>query len=305
MVNNNNGIRDKIIKAGYKSSLNDPLLIQGELLVKGRHIAQRVPALLILGPAGAGKTFFAKCFARAIGGHFISYQCHYGTGKEELLYDLDIKGVVEKLSGSQGDLASYLRPGILPLAISKAKGSPCVLLLDELEKTRPELDAFLLDFLQTGRIYDPHLGEYKLEDGDQLYVIATSNQDRLLSEPLMRRFRRVYVKYPPPEVEVDIIRETLQKSFPEVNLHQAFLKGLVKIANYLRGRDDIMKPPSTPELINALGDCILLNDPSARAEAIVSWLCAYEEDRAILFEKYPLSWWEGMLDDKNIMVVGG
>ena len=289
---------NKLRKVGYRVNANDPVAVQGYLLAYGR-VAQKVPALLLLGPAGTGKTYFAECFARALGHNFISYQCHYGTGKEELLYDLDVKGVVEKLSGSQGDLASYLRPGILPSAIQRANelakdGRGLVLLLDEVEKTRPEVDAFLLSFLQSGRIYDPHLGEFKLQDGARLLVIATSNQDRLLSEPLMRRFRRVYMKYPPAEVEAEIIL----KACPEA--HPAFVKGVVSIAGWLRSKEDIMKPPATPELINLVQDVLLLDDPALRAEVALSWLCAYEEDRAILEKKYPRSWWTGMLQDKDI-----
>jgi len=285
-------------EVGYRVDEKDPVVIQGYLLAYGQ-VAQKVPALLLLGPAGVGKTFFAECFSKALGYDFISYQCHYGTGKEELLYDLDVKGVVEKLAGSQGDLASYLRPGILPSAIQRANqlskdGRGLVLLLDEVEKTRPEVDAFLLGFLQSGRIYDPHLGEFALQDGARLLVITTSNQDRLLSEPLMRRFRRVYMKYPPPDVEAEII----MRACPEA--HPAFVKGVVSVAGWLRRQESVIKPPATPELINLVNDVLILGDPATRAEVALSWLCAYEEDRAILEGKYPKSWWAGMLKDTDI-----
>ena len=288
----------RLTEAGYKASDKDALVVQGWLLVHSKP-AQKVPGLLLLGPAGTGKTFFAKCLARAFNFELLEYQCHYGTGKEELLYDLDVRGVVERLAGASGDLAAYLRPGILPQAILAANevakdGRGVVLLLDEVEKTRPEVDAFLLGFMQSGRIYDPHLGEFFLKEA-RLYVIATSNQDRLLSEPLMRRFRRVYVKYPPAEVEAEIIKRACSEA------HPSFVKGLVSVAGWLRQQEGIMKPPATPELINLVRDVLALDDPALRAEVALSWLTAYEEDRTVLEERYPLNWWVGMLQDKDII----
>ena len=101
------------------------------------------------------------------------------------------------------------------------------------------------------------------------------------------------MKYPPSEVEITIISQIS-------NANPAFVRGLVKIAGWLRKQEGVIKPPSTPELVNGVRDVLNLDDPHTRATVLVSWLCAYEEDKEILFKKYPLSWWEGMLKDKEV-----
>jgi len=291
MINFKDFFKD-IRGAGYITSPSDEIVVQGWLLVTASP-AQKVPALLALGPAGAGKTFFAECLSEALGLKLLFYQCHHGTGKEELLYDLDVRGVIERLAGGVGSPSEYIKPGILPQAIMSAQEGPTLLVLDEIDKTRPELDAFLLDFLQSGRIVDPHLGIYEL-GGGKLYVFATSNEERLLSEPLMRRFRRVYMKYPPEPVEVEIISRATRGPLE-------LIKGVVSVARWLRSQE-VIKPPATPELVNLVRDVLALRGipdkvmaSQLAADVVVSWLAAYEEDKWILLSKYPIQWWVGYL----------
>lgn len=296
----------KIGQNGYKCTMDAEELIHSALMMVNPG-KQKVPGLLLLGEAGVGKTFFAECFAKAIGAKLLFYQCHRATGKPELLYDLDVKGVVERLAGYESE--QYLSKGILPLAIEMTKHHTVVLVIDEIEKTPYDLDAFWLDFMQSGRVFDPNLGHFEVfcgepEEGEtegqetRLFVIATSNQDRLLSEPLMRRFRRVYMEYPPREVEIEIIC----RAEPEAS--RRFVSDLVDAVREFRKIEGLMKKPSTPELCNAVGDIVALVDPKHRAKALLSWVCAYEEDREPFLRRWSLTQWENGLVDEAIFENG-
>ena len=53
-----------------------------------------IPAMLLTGVPGAGKTFMAECFGKALGAASVFYQCNASTGKTELIGDIDVASVI-------------------------------------------------------------------------------------------------------------------------------------------------------------------------------------------------------------------
>ncbi len=147
-----------------------------------------IPAMLLTGVPGAGKTFLAECFGKALSAATVFYQCNAGTGKAELIGDINVASVI------RSDSQHVMTDGVLVEAVKKSvQGQPVVLILDEWDKADPEMDGFLLDFLQSRRIRD-NAGTVLTAAGQNVWVFLTSNGDRDLSDALLNRLRKVEVK---------------------------------------------------------------------------------------------------------------
>ncbi|MCD6100865.1 MAG: MoxR family ATPase [Candidatus Marinimicrobia bacterium] len=160
-----------------------------------------VTALLLRGPAGTGKTEITKAFAEYINAEYIFYQCYPGSNEDDLLYNL--------IPDDTATSGIRLLPGKLVQAVITSREQKTVLVLDEFDKTRPQTDAFLLDFLQNCRITVNIHGELKELEGnpENLVVILTSNDERDFSEPLLRRVISVYFRHLPPNLVARVLRE--------------------------------------------------------------------------------------------------
>ena len=270
--------KSKINSEGYYVS-DEFILYNSFLSIKdmGSLKSQKVSCLLLDGPPGAGKTFLAQILSKIINAELIKYQFTAGSGVEDLLYDINIHNVVKGMGGAEVD--SIYLDGILPQSIKTSHSNKVILLLDEMDKASPKVDAFLLDFLQNGEIYNPHLGELKANENN-LLIILTKNNERLLSEPLMRRTRRLYLDFPSKAIEEKIVREAVPE-FPIIAT-----KTLVALANKIRNlrstKNEPLKVPSSPELIRCASDIVFSVSEDISKEMlgvlIKQWLLAYIED---------------------------
>jgi MoxR-like ATPase len=258
--------------------------ITQKLVIRDAGRIDGISGLLLLGEPGTGKTRFAKILAAEWADHFIKYQCHEGTGKEELLYDIDVAGVVQTLNPHRKEevSASFLNKGLLPLACELSQKGRVVLLLDEIEKGRQALDNFLLDFLQSGEVYDPNLGSFKANLANIIFI-ATSNEQRMLSEPLYRRLRRLRLNFP-TEQELFLILQSMVETAEFEAVGTERIKWLIALAFWYR-KQDVVKKITPPEIARLISDlAFLADDKDAKLFSLFSWFSPHQEDWAVLLK---------------------
>ena len=207
--------------------------------------------LLIEGPAGVGKTEIAKVMASALDRELVRLQCYEGLDESKALYEwnyqkqllsiqvqMDRRDADELTKSLFGD--EYLLERPLLRAIRSEK--PVVLLIDEIDKSDEEFEAFLLELLSEMQVTIPETGVVRANSIP--FVVLTSNRTRPLGEALRRRCAYLYLQYPDIEKEVAIIRAKR----PNVNEHLAVQ--VAQAIHDLRSSEAILKKPSIAETLD-------------------------------------------------------
>ena len=219
---------------------------------------QDIYAICLEGPPGAGKTEFAKTYTKICNEIFdknvemVDYQCDATTGKTELFEDINISAAI------RGDADHVNIPGKLVEAIKKVNsGKKVILFIDEYDKAREETDAFLLQFLQSGKINSTQHGDLEVEDKykSNLQVILCKNDMREeLSGPLSRRIRILRLDYMEPSIFYKVANnELVKKREDKVN------DGLLNLVTLMyqhayKDKDVYDRLPSCSEMLIALED---------------------------------------------------
>ena len=171
--------------------------------------------LLIEGPAGVGKTEIAKSLAKALDTKLIRLQCYEGLDATTALYEwnypkqlLHLKleetsaaSEAEKEAAIFGEAFLLKRP--LLQAITEHERAP-VLLIDEIDRSDEEFEAFLLEVLSDFQVTIPEIGT--ITATHRPHVILTSNRSRDLSDALRRRCLYHWIDYPSLDKELEIVR---------------------------------------------------------------------------------------------------
>lgn len=219
---------------------------------------QDIYAICLEGPPGAGKTEFAKTYTKLSNKMFngnvelVDYQCDATTGKTELFEDINISAAI------RGDADNVNIPGKLVEAIKKVNsGKKVVLFIDEYDKAREETDAFLLQFLQSGKINSTQHGDLEVKDEykSNLQVILCKNDMREeLSGPLSRRIRIIRLDYMEPSTFYQVAHRTLvENKEDKVNDGLLNLVALMYQKAYA-SKEMFNRLPSCSEMLIALED---------------------------------------------------
>jgi MoxR-like ATPase len=214
--------------------------------------------VLVEGPAGVGKTQLAKSLAEYLGRELVRLQCYEGLDEAKALYEWNYRKQLLRIQAeSEGTAWSAVQDDIFgkefllerPLMTAIASPEPVVLLIDEIDKTDQEFEAMLLELLSDFQITIPELG--RIEATTHPVVLLTSNNSRELTEALKRRCLYLWVDYPEPERELEIVR----MHTPE--LPERVATRLVEVIGMVRELD-LKKPPSIAESIDWARALLLL-----------------------------------------------
>ncbi|MFD9733623.1 AAA family ATPase [Umezawaea sp. NPDC059074] len=235
------------------------------------------------GEPGTGKTSLALALAQALSLPLIRLQCHEGIDASQALYDWDfprqllhlraLEAAGSTVDPDTAEASLYTRRFLLARPLLRAlEESPCVLLVDEVDRADDEFEAFLLEVLDSNTVTIPELGEIRALVPP--IVVLTSNRTREVHDALKRRCLYHWLEHPDLPREVEIIR----RRQPGVTEHLA-----TQIATAVgKLRDlDLLKPPGVAESLDWAAALLALGRTELDAETAATTLGAvlkYRED---------------------------
>jgi MoxR-like ATPase len=261
------------------------------------YLAQQLQKpILVEGPAGVGKTELARSLSLLLELPLIRMQCYEGLDEakalyewkygKQLLYTQILKDKINLLFGdtetldaalarlhSFGDIffsKEFLEPRPLLRALEEPNGA--VLLIDEIDKSDQEFEAFLLEILSDYQVTVPEIGVVRAAVPP--VVLLTSNSMRDLGDALKRRCLHLHIGFPDPKLEARIIEARIP------GIDASLKKQIVGFVQALRAME-LKKLPSVSETIDWARVMVLLHasvlEPSTVRETL-NVLLKFESD---------------------------
>jgi len=231
------GTEDYVISKELKDNVNVSIALKRPLIVKGE--------------PGTGKTLLAHAIAKGLGKKLIVWNIKSTTKAQEGLYLYD---TVQRLNDARfgdndiSDIKQYIKLG--KLGESFASEEQLVLLIDEIDKADIEFPNDLLNEIDEMSFYIPETKE-TIKAKNRPIVIITSNSEKELPDPFLRRCIFHYIEFP----EQELMEEIVHVHFPKIE--KKLLREALKKFYWIREFDMLRKKPSTSELIDWLQALII------------------------------------------------
>jgi MoxR-like ATPase len=227
--------------------LADSCYIADRALATVLFLARRLEKPIFLeGEPGVGKTEVGIVMSRIFDTELIRLQCYEGLDSSTALYEWNYpKQLLHIRLEEQGKRErnkieeiiyspEFLIKRPLLEAILRSKEKAPVLLIDEIDRSDEEFEAFLLEVLSDFQITIPEIGTIKAKK--KPIVVVTSNRTRDVHDALKRRCLYHWIEYPSFEKEYRIITVRLP------GIESRFAKQVTRFMQKARSVDFLKKP---------------------------------------------------------------
>ena len=268
-----------------ESALKDHHYIAGRSLATTIFLGLKLDKPLLLeGEAGVGKTEVAKVLAELLQAPLIRLQCYEGIDVNNAVYEwayarqlLHIR-MLETAGESRDSMEREIfSPRFLvkrPLlqALESNGGQPPLLLIDEIDRSDDEFEAFLLEMLSDYQISIPEIGTIKADRPP--VVVITSNRTREIHDALKRRCLYFWIDYPSIDTEEKIVKARIPEVPPKLAAQVTRFMGAAR-------RLDLYKLPGIAETLDWTRALIALGETELTDEAVdltLGSIAKYQED---------------------------
>lgn len=223
---------------------------------------KRRKPLLLEGEPGVGKTEVAKVLAAILGTKLIRLQCYEGIDVSTAVYEwnytrqmlhirlMEAGGVNRKEELKEIFGPDFLMQRPLLQAIDPANPTAPVLLIDELDRSDEEFEAYLLELLSDFQITIPEIGTIQAKEPP--YVIITSNRTREIHDALRRRCLYHWIDFPTLDKEYSIILARMP------GVPERLARQVCAFVHELRAHD-LFKAPGVAETLDWISSLLALN----------------------------------------------
>jgi MoxR-like ATPase len=266
-----------------QQALRNNLYIADRGLATAIFLALKLQRPLFLeGEPGVGKTEVAKVIAGLQKTELIRLQCYEGLDVNQAVYEWNYTRQLLhiRLMEARGERATeaelfgpeYLLRRPLLQAVENTKADSPVLLIDEIDRSDEEFEAFLLEVLSDFQITIPEIGTIRAEHPP--VVILTSNRTREVHDALKRRCLYYWIDYPSFEKELEIVRAKVP------NAPEALAKQVTGFIQELR-RIELYKVPGVAETLDWTAALVALDQQALElniVEDTLGVILKYQDD---------------------------